>query len=135
MLRLTIIIVIVISLSFTRNVKGGSVFVYNDMREYHILKIHCKSGDTDFGFRVRRPGGDFHFKFRDNVFEKTLYWCNLWYGPKAKYKQGIIAYEGKRLPHNNNWVRWSVRESGIYESVNGKTPFVYKYGWSDQFKN
>ncbi|KAF8085780.1 hypothetical protein N665_0648s0030 [Sinapis alba] len=128
MYRFTIIFVILLSI-YTEQANGGSFFLYNQVRHGVLMKVHCKSGDSDHGWHVRKYGGVYGFDFKDHILDKTLYWCNIWSGPDFNRNASIVVYEGKLYEHRNNWIRWSVRGDGIYQSINGAQPWKFKYHW------
>ncbi|CAL9220280.1 unnamed protein product [Arabidopsis halleri] len=126
-LRVTIFLIVVCL--YTENVIGGSVFIYNNLHHGHYLQVHCKSGDSNLGYHVRRPGAAYSYSFTDHILGKTLYWCHLWKGKDWEDHVVIVAYESKQLPHRDNWVRWSARENGIYQNVNGEENYHFRYNW------
>ncbi|XP_006407565.2 S-protein homolog 8 [Eutrema salsugineum] len=129
-MRLTVILMVV-CLYCTEQAEGGSVFIYNNLRHGKFLKVHCKSGDNDWGWHVRKYDGLYHFSFKDHILDKTLIWCHLWRGRNFKITQTFVAYESKKYKSRHTWMRWSARESGIYESIGGK-PFQFRYNWGDK---
>ncbi|KAL1187827.1 putative S-protein1 [Cardamine amara subsp. amara] len=124
--------VIVICL-LTENAIGGSVFIYNNLSgKNNLLKVHCKSGDNDEGYHVRRRGGLYHFSFSDHIMDKTHIWCHLWQGFRYEHYVVIVAYDAGTLRASSNWVRWSVRDYGVYQSINNET-FQFRYNWDGEF--
>ncbi|KAL0857818.1 hypothetical protein Bca101_062972 [Brassica carinata] len=105
---------------------------YNQVRHGSLMKVHCKSKDNDMGWHVRKYGGVYGFDFRDNLFGSTLFWCNIWQGPHLEHFQVIVAFESRQYHDLNAWVRWSVRGDGIYQSINGATPWKFKYNWDNK---
>lgn len=114
---------------YTENVKGGSVFIYNNMHHGHYLKVYCKSGDNNLGYHVRRPGGFYNWSFSDHIMGTSLFWCHFYRGHNFKDHVVFEVYNGKSYSHRDNWVRWSARENGLYQSVNGEEPFHFRYSW------
>ena len=127
MFRLTIILILLSV--YTEQASGGSIFLYNQVRHGILMKVHCKSGDSDMGWHVRKYGGNYGFDFKDHILDKTLYWCNVWSGPNFSRNASFVAYEGKQYKNRSNWIRWSIRGDGIYESIDGATPWKFKYHW------
>ncbi|CAG7890580.1 unnamed protein product [Brassica rapa] len=93
MFRLTIILILLSV--YTEQASGGSFFLYNQVRHGVLMKVHCKSGDSDRGWHVRKYGGFYGFDFKDHILDKTLYWCNVWSGPNFSRNASFVAYESK----------------------------------------
>ncbi|CAN6992096.1 unnamed protein product [Brassica rapa subsp. trilocularis] len=94
MFRLTIILILLSV--YTEQGSGGSFFLYNQVRHGVLMKVHCKSGDSDRGWHVRKYGGFYGFDFKDHILDKTLYWCNVWSGPNFSRNASFVAYESKQ---------------------------------------
>ncbi|KFK38435.1 hypothetical protein AALP_AA3G112900 [Arabis alpina] len=115
----------------TENAIGGSVFIYNNLDYPNLLKVYCRSGENSLGNHVRKVGGLYNFRFRDNIFGHTMFTCTFWKGHlRYTHNVTIIVYEGKKLPKFDNWVRWVAKEQGIFRSVNGEEPFKFVYKWN-----
>ncbi|GAV70660.1 Self-incomp_S1 domain-containing protein [Cephalotus follicularis] len=41
-----------------------------------MLHIECKSKDNDLGMHNLSPGANFTWSFRENFFQRTLFWCH-----------------------------------------------------------
>ncbi|EOA32064.1 hypothetical protein CARUB_v10015314mg [Capsella rubella] len=135
--RASIHLMVMVLLSlYTEDVIGigrgrGTVVIYNNMRRGHLLKIRCRSKDDKLGYHVRRSGGNYTWSFKENIFGSTLYWCHLWRGRNFKDHVIIVAYDAKSF--SRGWVRWSAKEKGIYESVDGHEPYHFRYSWNGKF--
>lgn len=55
-----------------------------------------------------------------------------WQGPHLEHFQVIVAFESRQYHDLNAWIRWSVRGDGIYQSINGATPWKFKYNWDNK---
>ncbi|KAF3671743.1 putative DNA-directed RNA polymerases II and IV subunit 5A-like [Capsicum annuum] len=66
---------------------------YNSVRyEVHIVSAlpnddislwyHCASKDDEFGTHMLKVGEEFHFRFIQNLWESTLFFCHFWWGEK-----------------------------------------------------
>ncbi|XP_010486657.1 PREDICTED: pumilio homolog 15 [Camelina sativa] len=124
----TIFLMMVLLSLYTEHVIGSSFIIFNNLNHGHWLKIHCKSGDNNLGYHLRRPGRNYSSHFHENAWGTTLYWCHLLKGPNFKDKVVIEAYNGK----TQSWgkVRWSVRETGIYEADREEKTAKFRYNWN-----
>lgn len=75
------------------------VQITNDMDPSTELDLHCKSKDDDLGIHTLQKGQSYSFKFRVNLFQRTLFFCNF----RWKLKGGVL----------NNWLN-------IYEATGPK---------------
>lgn len=74
-----------------------NIHLTNMMPDGKVATIHCKSGDNDLGEHKLGPGEDFHWEFGVNIFETTVFWCNIWcpYDGHTLYV-GFHIYEAER---------------------------------------
>lgn len=93
------------------------------------MKVYCKLGDSDRGWYVRKYGGFYGFDFKDYIFDKIFYWCNVWLGFNFSCNVFFVVYESKLYKYRNNWIRWFIRGDGIYEFINGVMFWKFKYYW------
>ncbi|XP_010543573.1 PREDICTED: pumilio homolog 15-like [Tarenaya hassleriana] len=95
------------------------VEIKNKLRYNKILKLHCKSRDDDLGVHLIPPWGTYEIVFHDNLFYRTLFWCNLWQGPHYKHHQAFAVYDSNRgiVPKKGNKIVWEVIEYGILEYI------------------
>ncbi|GER28946.1 plant self-incompatibility protein S1 family [Striga asiatica] len=78
---------------------------------YPRLKFHCASGDNELGYHKVVPNFDFHWKFCENIWKKTLYFCHLWWEDKE------IAFDIFTSKHSNRCriseCFWEARKDGF----------------------
>lgn len=92
------------------------VTITNNMSDSNLV-VHCKSRDNDLGEHVIKQGGKYFWKFKENVWSTTLFWCNF----RSKYGQvsgevfwpenGISQFSDQCV--NNNCI-WSVQVRGVF---------------------
>lgn len=54
-----------------------TVQIFNNMQSHQTLSLHCKSKDDDLGQQNLKFGEQFSWRFRENLWQTTLYWCNM----------------------------------------------------------
>lgn len=54
------------------------VTLRNDLPENLPMRYECKSKDDDLGQSILENKQEFTWKFTPNIFESTLYWCDVW---------------------------------------------------------
>ncbi|KAF9624587.1 hypothetical protein IFM89_012009 [Coptis chinensis] len=64
----------------------------NDIAENITLHAHCRSADDDLGPKIISYGQIIEWWFIINLFETTLFWCNLWY--VADSEGGVVSGSG-----------------------------------------
>ncbi|KAF3514330.1 hypothetical protein F2Q69_00000172 [Brassica cretica] len=95
-----------------------------------ILGIHCKSKDDDLGDHYLAVGQSQEYKFRDNLWHTTLFWCHMGQGPDYKIQQVFEAYRSTWTKYVG-YTYWIGREDGIYfrQDPHG-LPLVKRYDWN-----
>ncbi|CDY11287.1 BnaA03g01230D [Brassica napus] len=95
-----------------------------------ILAIHCKSKDDDLGDHYLAVGQSQEYKFRDNLWHTTLFWCHMGQGPDYKIQQVFEAYRSTWSKYVG-YTYWIGREDGIYfrQDPHG-LPLVKRYDWN-----
>ncbi|EPS62933.1 hypothetical protein M569_11856 [Genlisea aurea] len=90
------------------------------------LKVHCFSGNNDFGYHFLVQYGVFDRSFCENaLWDNTKIFCHVWWGNK---NQGFIGYDQERdLDIRSNF--WLVFNDGIYLSHDNMT-MIKKYDWA-----
>ncbi|KAL0414070.1 UNVERIFIED_CONTAM: S-protein5 [Sesamum radiatum] len=63
--------------------------IYSDLPQ--SLTIHCASKDDDLGMHNLHAGQVFTWHFRNQFFNRTLFFCHFWWGSKDK---GIDVFRG-----------------------------------------
>ena len=53
------------------------VHVVNNLSNNQTLFLHCKSKEDDLGEHNLTAGTEFTWKFKQNFFQTTLFWCYL----------------------------------------------------------
>ncbi|KAI3876348.1 hypothetical protein MKX03_032946 [Papaver bracteatum] len=102
--------------------------VANDMSGGGELKIHCKSKDDDLGEHRLTYGAEFAWKFKTNIWETTMFWCNMWVNDV--YKGGYHIFEAER-----DWIRcqnechYYARNDGLYGFIRKMNDTELVYRW------
>ena len=108
---------------FTR---GMEVHITNGLpNNTNPLELFCQSKDTDFGYHKLNVGEEFYWKFHNNFFGKTLYWCHFYWG---KLDHSIEVYNDhekfpncdKELTLRSSKCYWLVKEDGFYNYKQSK---------------
>ncbi|KAI3847686.1 hypothetical protein MKX03_019496 [Papaver bracteatum] len=109
-----------------------SVSVSNDIYDGISLNIHCKSKDDDLGEHELAHGENFQWKFRINILDSTLYWCNMWWNDVngRLVKGGYALYEAEREWNRcENECNFSVDAFGISEYMLSIKNYQEVYQW------
>lgn len=81
MLAKFFLILCVLMLLSMHNVLAAHVTITNNLEDNLDLTIHCKSGDDDLGPHLLRQGQSYGFKFTNNFWGTTLFFCSFqWNG-------------------------------------------------------
>lgn len=63
------------------NVLAAHVTITNNLEDNLDLTVHCKSRDDDLGPHLLRQGQNYGFKFTNNFWGTTLFFCSFqWNG-------------------------------------------------------
>ena len=82
------------------------------------LSLRCQSKDDDFGMHTLYNGQEFHWTFKPNIFETTLYFCHFYWGSEDK----SFAVYDRRLSYHCKSIDiqydcyWEARADGFYLS-------------------
>ncbi|KAF8118856.1 hypothetical protein N665_0002s0163 [Sinapis alba] len=111
-------------------VEKNRLVLTNELNNIKILEVHCKSKDDDLGYHYLPVGQSQEYKFRDNLWHTTLFWCHMGQGPAFKFQQVFEAYSSKWSKYVGS-TYWIGREDGIYfrQEPHG-LPLVKKYDWN-----
>lgn len=120
--------------SFAAPFQHWTVQISNDMQSKQTLFLHCKSKDNDLGQQNLGFEQTFSWKFRENLWQTTLYWCYM-----HKKEQNHIALEVFwPESESKSWLShrcegegcfWSVRDDGIYVKNNPENKFEFHAKW------
>ncbi|GFP87996.1 hypothetical protein PHJA_000943300 [Phtheirospermum japonicum] len=89
------------------------------------LKLQCKSKNDDLGIHMLSTEQEYSWRFCDNFFPTTLFFCHLWWQSKHK---GFVAFEENIIEAKRNHRYWLAMPDGIYFS-HGNSRFVKKFDW------
>ncbi|XP_021740436.1 S-protein homolog 74-like [Chenopodium quinoa] len=89
------------------------VTIKNDLPDNLPLRYQCKSKDDDLGDSILQNKETFTWKFTPNIFESTLYWCNIW--SRYGYVSSKVFSEKEQFYHYCNYkdCTWSITDQGI----------------------
>lgn len=111
------------------------VRVFNDMKNREKLFIHCKSRDNDLGLHNLNVGRQLTWKFRENLWSSTLFWCYIRNQNRHVSLEVFNAYD-PNLYYKCKGLEciWSIREDGIYvrnKALGNQFEFIGKWelGW------
>ena len=100
------------------------------------LMAHCKSGDDDLGDKELTPNQYFHWRFRQNIFLTTVFFCTFRWMASDDTELKSITFNvfdvdmpircGDSYSINNCY--WLVRTYGFYFSMDDKRAFPD--GWT-----
>ncbi|KAM7462271.1 hypothetical protein LguiA_030392 [Lonicera macranthoides] len=67
------------------NVHKYEVHIVNGLPDNtNLLEFRCQSKDDDLGYHTLLVGEEFYWKFRDNFFGRTLFFCHFYWQDKDK---------------------------------------------------
>ncbi|CAK9323602.1 unnamed protein product [Citrullus colocynthis] len=109
------------------------VEVSNEMQNGQTLFLQCKSKDDDLGKQYLKHGQKFSWKFRENLWQNTLYWCYMSndhnhvslevFWPESA-SNPWLAYRCR-----DNVCYWSARNDGIYIYNVPENKFEFHSKW------
>lgn len=80
------------------------------------LEFHCASKDDELGYHKPKVGDDFHWRFRINAIESTLFFCHFWWGKKQRafevFNRHLVKYCSGDFP--THFCYWKVQADGFY---------------------
>ncbi|KZV29411.1 hypothetical protein F511_18529 [Dorcoceras hygrometricum] len=105
------------------------IYVINELPPNSSLLVHCASGNDDLGYHTLSPTQVFTWKFCENIFKTTLFFCHLWWGDK---QNSFDAFES-----NYHWFRyhkfsWYARADGIYSDTDYSDDVIKRYDWANK---
>ncbi|CAI0559513.1 unnamed protein product [Linum tenue] len=105
-----------------------TVTIANRLKSKATLKLHCRSRDDDLGVRYLRYDESYHFKFRTDIFFRTLFYCSFeWPGSGGKHWTNIY----------NDW-NMNCRDCKFVIKTYGPCeydPATYQYDRCDSWNN
>ncbi|EPS72822.1 hypothetical protein M569_01930, partial [Genlisea aurea] len=111
LLAIVITLVPISSEALCLNPPSRDVFVYRNITSDSApVKVHCFSGDDDFGDHMLYGKQYFKFSFCPNYFPTTEFFCHLWWGNKEK---GFVAFKQKTFKNYDSTI-WLAKDDGIY---------------------
>lgn len=93
------------------------VVIFHQLSPGQTLSVHCKSKNDDLGDHFLRVGEDFSWKFKENLFSTTRFWCTLTSSSKKQVTMDVF------WPERHNWLAyrcnyetciWVAQDDGIY---------------------
>ncbi|XP_060178238.1 S-protein homolog 5-like [Lycium barbarum] len=96
------------------------------------LTLRCQDKNHDLGYQKINAPDEYRFKFRDQIFGGTLYFCHFWWNGKDKvfdvFNDNISGRCGSRGAFLSECF-WKVQEDGFYFGPRQDGPFERKYEW------
>lgn len=123
---------VMIQSSFAAPLEHWTVKIFNNMQSRQTLLLHCKSKDDDLGHQFLKIGEQFSWRFRENLWQTTLFWCYMQnqhtnfmslevFWPESHY------FFSKRC--DGGVCTWSVRDDGIYLKNASLNKFELQAKW------
>ncbi|KAK9944902.1 hypothetical protein M0R45_010444 [Rubus argutus] len=87
-------------------------------KKNEVLHAHCKSKDDDLGLRDIPVNDEFSWRFRSNLGDTTLYFCNMWWSKGRLLFNVYDAKDDTILTKCGDGRKgecmWRMNEDGIY---------------------
>ncbi|KAG2290268.1 hypothetical protein Bca52824_049872 [Brassica carinata] len=110
---LFITMIMFMSATMSRAQKTTTVVINNDLGSGLSLGYHCKSGDNDLGYGSLGVGGSWFFRFKPDIFGRTLFFCRFSWGNESHY---FDIYKQKRDREFEKFgcthCEWKIRKNG-----------------------
>lgn len=95
------------------------IHVINNLPSYSPqLKIHCQSGDDDFGEYFPLLNEDVNWSFCGDLFGRSLYFCHFWWDEKNKvfdvFNDIETCVKDGQVPYFSRECIWIVKSDGFY---------------------
>ncbi|XP_026450632.1 self-incompatibility protein S1-like [Papaver somniferum] len=65
-----------------------NVSISNRLRDKKIMRIQCQSADDDLGVQLVRSGETIEWRFGNNIFFSTLFYCDVEWQPLSAAEDG-----------------------------------------------
>ncbi|KMS99230.1 hypothetical protein BVRB_2g046690 isoform A [Beta vulgaris subsp. vulgaris] len=87
---------------------------WNRSCEEVVKAIADRSKDDDLGQHVLQPRQSFSWKFSGNIFNSTLFWCDVW-SIKYGHTYSVVYTMKDHFYHYCNYddCTWTINEQGI----------------------
>ncbi|XVF21439.1 hypothetical protein REPUB_Repub12eG0090500 [Reevesia pubescens] len=94
--------------------KTWHVHAVNGMSHNKILFLHCKSRNNDLGIHNLTVGTEFDWKFKPQIFGKTLFWCYM--ASDNVHASFDVFWYDNDLFYRCNWKQciWIAKDDGVY---------------------
>ncbi|XP_019097764.1 PREDICTED: pumilio homolog 15-like [Camelina sativa] len=125
LLVLSIFIGLSIGLSNMLVSAKSKVVISNQLEHNKLLKVHCHSKSDDLGEHILKIGEEYEFRFNNNIWSSTLFWCRMEQGPHYRHYRAFVVY---KTSWRHPTCKWIAAENGIYLSQDGNSA-VYEYQW------
>lgn len=102
------------------------VVVSNDVQS--MVKVHCQSADNDLGVHYLAYDRSVEWKFNDNIWGTTLFYCDFTWG-KVKAHAVVYAAEKKRYGCHEEECYWMISTWGIFMLNSQTVLFERMYRW------
>ena len=116
-------------------ISSYNIHLVNDLQVLGIT-VHCKSKDDDLGVHnLPHRGDDYHFSFKINVWQSTLFWC------RVEKQNAYISFECFWTEIHHRWLRnrcqdgdvgtctWKFKDDGIYLRHNSANTDELVHTW------
>lgn len=105
------------------------VEIFNLLPHGKSFVVHCKSKEDDLGPHVIGPGKSYWFKFKNNVWITTLFFCGVtWEGGRAMFD----IYKARRdQPRCARFCSWQAREAFIFGFQEGSQVADIVIPWAE----
>ncbi|MDV3193891.1 MAG: self-incompatibility S1 family protein [Sweet potato little leaf phytoplasma] len=93
------------------------VVIYNELSPGFSLSVHCKSKNDDLGDHLLPVGQNFSWKFKEDLFSTTRFWCTLRTSSNKQVTMDVF------WPEKHDWLSsrcghgfciWVAQDDGIY---------------------
>ncbi|CAN8267794.1 unnamed protein product [Cochlearia groenlandica] len=108
-----------------------TVVINNDLGDGLSLRYHCKSGNDNLGNRSLGQGESWSFRFKPDIFGRTLFFCSFSWGNESHY---FNIYKQKRDKQYNEFgctnCEWMIRKTGPCKRNRNSNLFDVCFPWN-----
>ncbi|KAL2944924.1 S-protein-like protein 1 [Bienertia sinuspersici] len=106
------------------------ITVQNNLSD-ETVTLHCQSKDDDLGEVKVEANQSFTFRFTPNIFESTLYWCDVW--SKLGHVSSSVFSEKDEFYKYCNFkdCTWTISDQGINVLDLNTTSPVLWHKWNE----